>query len=91
MTTNKGGRPSTVGRKTSVGLRRGTEGWIEFRAMEHGGIAGYFNYLAEADRNEALVTQGDLTERYRAYLVATGRTEELRVLGDMLEALDVAE
>lgn len=90
MTTNKGGRPSTVGRKTSVGLRRGIEGWIEFRAMEHGGIAGYFNDMAEDDRDKAL-GNSEIVERYRAYLVATGRTDELAALGTLLDVLDELE
>lgn len=80
----KGGRPVTVARKTNIGIRRGAEGWIEFRAMGHGGISGYLMDLAEADRVEAMRQGGEVVERYRAYLVATGRADEL-------EALDVLE
>lgn len=74
------GRPATVAKKTSIGLRQGVDGWIEYQAMAHGGIAAYLNDAAEADRAAQLAAGGEVAERYRAYLVATGRTDELAAL-----------
>lgn len=74
------GRPATVAKKTSVGLRQGVDGWISFMALEHGGIAAYLNDAAEADRENALASNGETARRYRAYLVATGRTDELEAV-----------
>lgn len=76
------GRPATVAKKTTVGLRQGVDGWIEFQAMAHGGIAGYLNDAAEADRALSLADGGEVLERYRAYLVATGRDVELSLITD---------
>lgn len=80
------GRPATVAKKTSIGLRQGVDGWIEFRAMEHGGIAGYLNDLAEADRDATVREGGELAGRYQAYLVATGRGSELAGVSGEAEA-----
>ena len=71
------GRPATVAKKTTIGLRRGVDGWIEFQAMDHGGIAAYLNDAAEAERARVLDEGGTVADRYRAYLVATGRDDEL--------------
>ena len=71
------GRPATVAKKTTIGLRRGVDGWIEFQAMAHGGISAYLNDAAEADRAVALADGGEIAQRYQAYLVATGREDEL--------------
>lgn len=71
------GRPATVAKKTTIGLRRGVDGWIEFQAMAHGGISAYLNDAAEADRAATLADGGEIAQRYQAYLVATGRDEEL--------------
>ena len=85
-TGNPNGRPATVAKKTSVGIRQGVDGWVAFRALDHGGIAGYLNDLAEADRDAALCEGGDVAERYRAYLVATGRGSELESIAGQQEA-----
>lgn len=74
------GRPATVAKKTSIGLRQGVDGWIDFQAMAHGGIAGYLNDVAEADRAARLAEGGEVVERYRAYLIATGRKTELEAV-----------
>lgn len=74
------GRPATVAKKTTVSLRQGVDGWIEFQAMAHGGISAYLNDAAEADRAVALATGGEVLQRYQAYLVATGRDSELEAV-----------
>lgn len=74
------GRPATVAKKTTVGLRQGVDGWVDFQAITHGGIAAYLNDAAEADRTAQLAQGGEVVERYRAYLVATGRVAELQAV-----------
>ena len=74
------GRPATVGKKLTVGIRHGLDGWVDFQALGRKSIAGYLNDLAEADRAAKLAEGGEIVERYRAYLVATGRKSELESL-----------
>lgn len=73
------GRPATVGRKTTLGLRDDLLGWIDFRALDTP-MSDYLNGLAAADRARVLTEGGEDAERYRAYLIAAGRTKELEGL-----------
>ena len=70
-------RPKTNTRKTAISLRANLDGWIEYRGRAHGSMAAYLNGLAQADREAAREEGGEVWDRYRAYLVATGRDGEL--------------
>ena len=70
------GRPTENAKKTCIGIRMLLDGWVEFRSLD-GTTTDYFNSLAEADRARALADGGEIAERYRHYLQATGRAEEL--------------
>lgn len=70
-------REKVNARKTAISLRTNLDGWVEFRGKSHGGMSGYLNSLAEADRDSA---PADVMEKYRAYLVATDRDQELQSL-----------
>lgn len=82
-------RPRKVGKKTTIGISENLVGWLEFAGREYsGGMTEYLMKLAERDRMERVVA-GDkdgLAERYRAYLTATGRDDELAALGTMEDA-----
>lgn len=78
-------RPRKVGKKTTIGINENLVGWMEFAGREYaGGMTEYLNTLAEADRDKFLHAPDDdgLAERYRAYLLATGRDAELSALDD---------
>lgn len=76
-------RPRRVGKKTTIGLNEGLVGWLEFAGRGYsGGMTEYLNTLAEADRARALQADDGQAERYRAYLVATGRDDEMALLGE---------
>lgn len=78
-------RPRKVGKKTTIGINENLVGWMEFAGREYvGGMTEYLNTLAEADRYKFLHAPDDdgLAERYRAYLLATGRDAELSALDD---------
>ena len=72
-------RPVTNRRKTCIGLRESVSDWIEFMALGRT-TTDYLNDLAEADKAQTLAEGGEIAERYRAYLVATGRTAALEAL-----------
>ena len=74
------GRTKINARKQSVSIRQNLDGWVEFRGRLFGGRTGYFNQLATEDRERTLAQDPDVAERYRAFLVATGRDEELASL-----------
>lgn len=70
-------RPKVNTLKTTIGIREGLDGWIEYRGRNTGGRAAYLNDLAAADRDAVLAENGEDARRYRAYLIATGRDVEL--------------
>lgn len=74
-------RPKVNASKTTIGIREGLAGWIEYRGREYsGGMSAYLNDLAAADRADTLAEGGQDAERYRAWLVATGNDAELGAL-----------
>ena len=78
MADGKAGRPQTVEKKTTLSIRIGLTGWLEFRTRgESGGVSGYLMDLAEADRAKAATEHGEDWDRYLMYLRATQRDEEL--------------
>ena len=80
MADGKVGRPQTIEKKTTLSIRIGLTGWLEFRTRgESGGVSGYLMDLAEADRAAAAEEGGEDWDRYLMYLRATQRDEELEV------------
>lgn len=72
---------STKARKTMIGIDADVDGWIEWAGkFRAGSQAEYLNQLARADRNKKL-SDPETENKYRAYLVATGRDAELEALG----------
>lgn len=64
-----------------------TDGWVEWMATrEPGGMSGYICRLVEADRSRVLDGGGPEVERYRAYLMATGRDDEAAFIEKMVNA-----
>ena len=88
------GRPTENERKTTIGIRKLLGGWVAFKALD-GSASGYLNSLAEADRARALADDGEIAARYRHYLQATGRTEELEAVmprhNRLMEKLQAAQ
>lgn len=76
-------RPKIAALKTTITIRDGLDGWIEYRARNRGGRAAYLNDLAAADRAAALAEGGKDVERYRAYLLATDREAELDAIDQL--------
>ena len=75
------GRPRTNQRKTTLGVRLDLASWFDFVSDTHlGGISGYVNDMARRDRDRILAEGGETAERYKAYLFATGRDQELMEL-----------
>lgn len=76
-------RPRTKGKHLQLGIDIGLEGWIEFVGRNHQqGQAGYLNRLAREDRDRQL-QDPETARRYRMYLEALGREEELTLLDTM--------
>ena len=73
-------RAKSNARKTTIGIPADIDGWLEYagRGVE-GGMTGYLADLVRRDRDRFMAAPDDdgLAERYRAFLLATGRDAEL--------------
>lgn len=78
-------RAKSNARKTTIGIPADIDGWLEYagRGVE-GGMTGYLADLVRRDRDRFMAAPDDdgLAERYRAFLLATGRDAELAGLDD---------
>lgn len=60
-------------------------GWLAWIAtFDEGGRSGYISRLIEDDRSRAVKEGGETLERYRAYLTATGMSDEAALVGGMI-------
>lgn len=76
-------RAKSNARKTTIGIPADIDGWLEFAGRGNdGGMTGYLADLARRDREVTMAADDGLAERYRAYLVATGRDDEMALLGE---------
>lgn len=73
------------GRKTSFYVLRRDEAWLAFQSQRFGSLARYLNRLIESDLLQAMASDGEQARRYRAYLEALGRDEDLEQLGHFEE------
>ena len=74
-------RKKVIERRTTISVDTGMNGWLEFvgRAYPRG-YGQYLNELAKADRERVLASEPDTAEKYRAFLVATDRQDELELI-----------
>lgn len=79
----------TGARRVMAYLEPTADGWVEFMATkEPGGMSGYICRLIEADRDRVLGEGGIDVDRYKAFLMATGRDEEAAMVEKKLTAED---
>lgn len=76
MEVKRMGRPAINAKKTTLSVRTGLDGWLEFMGRDAGGASAYLNDLAARDRERVVVAGGALADRYLMYLAATGREDE---------------
>lgn len=76
-------RPKVNATKTTISIRDGLGGWLEFRGRDYGGMAAYLNHLAEIDRAAVMAEGGEEARRYRMFLDATGKTAELEAVDQL--------
>lgn len=73
-------RAKSIARKTTIGIPADLDGWLEFSGRGFGGgTSGYLMDLARRDRDRFMsaTDEDGARERYRAFLLATGRDGEL--------------
>lgn len=78
-------RAKSNARKTTIGIPADIDGWLEYAGRSFdGGMTGYLADLARRDRDRLVAGPDDdgTAERYRAFLLATGRDAELAALDD---------